>query len=248
MGDKAIAQDEWHGQDGNWLRNDREQTGNGHKESNTFTNANEFNINRNDGSNEYQNLGQRKSFYTWLQNATEARGFKTKWPGGAAQAVNKLEWLVLETTYGNINGSDGHVNWSEKFGYSNKEIQDWVRSGNKLILDDVWPNLMSLYNGPVLTGRDAYNWDAKQLLREQQVINPSYWRLSNASLTILENSLKKKYFLSKFMPGPKLSAQGSVMSVTDRWVYGMTLMGYRVTPANVPLPAICPQSPSRKTR
>jgi YD repeat-containing protein len=228
VGNKAIAEKDWNGQDGNWLTSDRTSWAKG--TDNRFSKANEFNITQKDGSKNYEDLGQRKDFYKWFQSATDKKGFETRWSGGAAQAVDKLEYLV--GGWGTVSGI---------FGYSSKEIESWVKAGNKLILDDVWGNLMQLYGGPILKGKDAFNWDAGQLLKEQQVIDPSYWNLSNESLTTLENSLKKNYVLSKFISGPKFS--GILLSVTDRWVYGMTLMNYKVTSADVPIPSVCPQSP-----
>ncbi|CDT29236.1 hypothetical protein [Sphingobacterium faecium] len=51
-------------------------------------------------------------------------------------------------------------------------------------------------------GAAASTWDDDQLLKKHNVINGSYWKLSNSSLNTLENSFKKNYFLSKFIPGP----------------------------------------------
>lgn len=231
-GDKAIAEKDWTGQDGHWLASDRESWKKG--VNNRFSSANEFNIKQEGGSSNYANLEQREAFYNWFQASTETKGFETRWAGGAAQAVDKLEW---------IEGGTGTFVSMWPLQYANNEIQDWVRAGNKLILDDVWKDLMSLYSGPILKGDDAYNWDAKQLLKEQQVIDPSYWRLSNKSLTILENSLKKNYWCPKLFTMGSPTFKGTLLSVTDRWVYGMTLMKYKVTAADVPLPPVCPVSP-----
>ena len=146
--------------------------------------------------------------------------------GAAAQTVDKLENLL---------------GWgATATGYSNEEIKGFVKSGNKLILDDIWGDLQGLYNGPPVKGAAAFNWDAKQLLKEQMVINDSYWGLAGASLSILENSVKKNGFLPKFFSGPSFS--GSILNVNDRWVYGMTTMGYQVQVKDVPIPASCPQS------
>ena len=233
QGNKAVAEKDWTGQDGHWLADDRDDWKKG--TTNRFSTANEFNITQEKGSGNYENLEQREAFYNWFQSATEAKGFETKWAGGAAMAVDKLEWLV-----------DGWGATSGFFGYSNKEIEGWVKSGNKLILDDAWKPLMDLYAGKPLKGKDAYNWDANQLLKEQQVINPSYWTLSNSSLTTLENSLKKNYVGAKLFTMGSPTFKGILLSVNDRWVYGMTLMKYKVTSADVPIPPTCPQSPEKK--
>ncbi len=144
-------------------------------------------------------------------NCNSSRGFETQWTGAAALTVDKLKNLL---------------GWGATMtGYSNDEIKSFVIFGNKMIVDDVWDGLQVLYNGRPLKGDAARVWDGEQLLREQNVINDSYWKLSNNSRNILENSLKKNYFISKFIPGPVFN--GSIMSITDRWKYGMGMMGYR---------------------
>ncbi|GAA4136231.1 hypothetical protein GCM10022216_10950 [Sphingobacterium kyonggiense] len=68
----------------------------------------------------------------------------------------------------------------------------------------------------------------RAVVKRAKVIKGSYWKLSNNSLNSIENSLKKKYFLSKFIPGPVFN--GSIMSITDRWKCGMGMMGNRNLP------------------
>ncbi|WP_214225834.1 DUF6443 domain-containing protein [Pedobacter sp. B4-66] len=196
------------GKDGHWLKSDRENN------TDVWDKANETNIQKSDGHNEYANLDQRADFYRWFQSETDSRGFETRWAGAAASTVDKLK---------NLLGIGASMT-----GYSNDEIKNFVKSGNKLILDDVWGGLQSLYNGDPIKGSAAGSWDGKQLLKEQNIINNSYWNLSNKSLTILDNSLKKNYFLSKFIPGPVF--QGNLLSIQDRWKYGMGMMNYKSLP------------------
>jgi len=215
------------GSDGNWLTSDRENN------TDVWKNANMVNLTKANGSDEYTNLDQRADFYRWFQSATDAKGFTTRWSGAAAVTVDHLKTLIGEGFKGLFSGVTG---------YTNDEIRKFVVSGNKLILDDIWGSLQNLYNGAVLTGKAASDWDGNQLLKEQQVINDSYWDLTPGSITILENSLKHNYFLAKIFDWNP-SFKGSLLDVKARWVYGMTLMGYSVTVNNVPIPAPCPQSP-----
>ncbi|NII83270.1 MULTISPECIES: RHS repeat domain-containing protein [unclassified Pedobacter] len=196
------------GKDGHWLKSDRENN------TGVWNRANETNIQKNNGYKEYENLDQRADFYRWFQSETDSRGFETRWAGAAASTVDKLK---------NLLGMGATIT-----GYSNDEIKSFVKSGNKLIMDDVWGGLQNLYNGDPIKGDAARLWDGKQLLKEQNVINNSYWSLSNKSLTILENSLKKNYFLSKFIPGAVF--QGNLLSIQDRWKYGMGMMNYKSLP------------------
>lgn len=194
------------GSDGHWLKSDRENN------TSVWGKANETNIQRSDGFKEYENLAQRKYFYSWFQSETSSRGFETQWAGAAAATVGKLEMLLWGVT--------------GFFGYSNSEIRGFVNSGNKLIMDDVWGGLQSLYNGPVLKGASAKSWDSNQLYNEQIVINNLYWGLSNKSLNILEDSIKQKWNA----PASKISTdpafKGSLLNTNDRYKYGMKLMGY----------------------
>lgn len=159
-------------------------------------------------------MDQRADFYRWFQDETSSRGFETKWAGAAASTVDKLKYLL---GFG-----------ATMTGYSNDEIKNFVTSGNKMIMDDVWGGLQDLYNGTPVKGDAARIWDGDQLLKEQNVINGSYWKLSNSSLNTLENALKKNYFLSKLIPGAVFN--GPIMSITDRWKYGMGMMGYKNLP------------------
>jgi hypothetical protein len=246
LGADAIAQKDWVGQDGHWLASHRKSKGNFRNIThsgkagqwhNSFANANDYNIRQSNGSSQYVNLEQRKAFYSWMQDATEKRGFETRWAGGAAQAIDKLEY---------IEGMSGSALSVWPLSLSNDEIQNWIRDGNKLILDDAWKPLQGLYLGSPLTGKDAYNWDAKMLLQEQMVINPSYWNLSNGTLTTLENSLRKNYISTwLFSNGPTFKGT-TILSVTDRWVHGMTMMNYSVTEKDVPIPASCSQCSQKK--
>ncbi|WP_316820510.1 hypothetical protein [Pedobacter gandavensis] len=142
------------GSDGHWLTSDREDN------TEVWNEANRVNIQKPNGYKEYENLDQRADFYRWFQSQTEAKGSETKWAGAAAETVDKLKMLLWKS--------------SELMGYSNSEIKAFVKSGNKLILDDAWSSLQKLYNGQALKGKQAEAWDSKQLYKEQILINNSY--------------------------------------------------------------------------
>lgn len=193
------------GTDGHWLKIDR-------KHHNYIWNtANQVNFLKADGFNQYQDIAERSDFYKWLQHRTDSLGFETKWAGIAAITTTKLSKLL--TTIPELTGN------------SNKEIQAFVRYGNQLIFDDIWSELQKLCIGSCLKGIEAEKWDGQLLLREQQLIDPSYQKLSRKSLYALENSLRKENLLSKFISG--LEFDGSLLSIRDRWIFGMKMMGYK---------------------
>ena len=110
-------------------------------------------------------------------------------------------------------------NYDSYFGIdvSNTEIRKFVKDGNKLILNHIWSSLQDLYNGPVLKGQAAANWDGQNLVNEQHLIQAEYDKLSPASVKILNSNLS--WFTS---------FKGSVMNLNHRWMYGVSSMGYTI--------------------
>jgi len=184
---------------GDWRTSDRENN------TSIWQNANEYNIQQSNGSNEYADLDQRADFYRWFQSATDKKGFETRWSGAAAKTVDNLKNLIRD--YDNYFGID----------VSNTQIRGFVKGGNKLILNHIWSSLQDLYNGPVLKGKAAVNWDAQNLVNEQHLVQAEYNKLSPASVNILNSNL------SWFTP-----FKGSVLNLNHRWMYGMSSMGYTV--------------------
>ncbi|KQC02468.1 hypothetical protein [Pedobacter sp. Hv1] len=192
------------GKDGHWLKTDRiHHTG-------IWSIANEINLVNTNGFEQYDTIEERSDFYKWYQLKTDSLGFDTKWAGVAAITTRKLSKLLsfVPSLTGN----------------SNKEIKAFVTYGNQLIFDDIWKDLQKLRQGKILKGSEAKDWDSNLLWREQNLINPSYLNLSHRSLNILLKSLRKESPLSKFFPG--FEFEGDLLSIQDRWNYGMKMMGY----------------------
>ncbi|UZJ63557.1 hypothetical protein OKW96_13770 [Sphingobacterium sp. KU25419] len=80
------------GSDGHWLKSDRENN------TSVWNKDNETNVQRRDGFKEYENLAQRKDFYSWFQSETSSREFETQWSGAAAATVGKLDMLLWGVT------------------------------------------------------------------------------------------------------------------------------------------------------
>lgn len=192
------------GKDGHWLKADRIH------HTVVWSTANEINILNNNGFDQYDTIEERSDFYKWFQLKTDSLGFHTKWAGIAANTTRKLSKLL--TAVPSLTGN------------SNKEIKAFVSYGNQLIFDDIWKDLQQLRQGKILKGKEAKDWDGKLLWREQNLINASYLNLSQRSLNILLKSLRKESPLSKFFPG--FEFEGDLLSIQDRWNYGMKMMGY----------------------
>lgn len=201
---KDFPQGKHNGTDGHWLKKDRLQ------HTGIWSVANETNLIKPSGFEEYATIEERSDFYKWFQLKTDSLGFDTKWTKIAAITTRKLSKLLsaLPSLTGN----------------SNKEIKTFVIEGNQLIFDDIWKELQKLRQGPVLKAIAARDWDAQLLWKEQNLINPSYLKLSRKSVHILLKSLRKESPLSKFFTG--LEFEGDLLSIQDRWAYGMKMMGY----------------------
>ncbi|SER39254.1 hypothetical protein [Pedobacter rhizosphaerae] len=203
---KSNPNGKHNGMDGNWLKADREQN------NEIWNQANRFNIKKQDGYLQYQDLEERCSFYKWFQQQTDSLGFETRWASAARSTTKKLKHLLnpMALVCGN----------------SNRQIQNFVTQGNAIIFDDIWKDLKSLIENQPVKGKAAEIWDGKLLLKEQNLIEPYYQKLSRKSIRKLERSLKKENAIARLFPGYEF--EGSLLSVSDRWLYGMKLMKYHL--------------------
>ena len=201
---KANPNGKHDGKDGHWLKADRIH------HTAIWSIANEVNLIQKNGFEQYDTIEERSDFYKWFQLKTDSLGFDTQWAKVAAITTRKLSKLLSAVP--------------SLTGNSNKEIKAFVTYGNQLIFDDIWKDLQQLRQGQVLKGSAAKDWDSKLLWREQNLINPSYLNLSHRSLNILLKSLRKESPLSRFFPG--FEFEGNLLSIQDRWNYGMKMMGY----------------------
>ncbi|TCD10324.1 hypothetical protein EZ449_10930 [Pedobacter frigidisoli] len=193
------------GTDGHWLKTDRE------KQTEIWNQANKINLKKLKGYSEYQDIYQRCDFYKWFGHKTDSLGFETRWAEAAKETTSKLKKLLnpIAVAAGN----------------SNKEIEEFVNTGNRVIFDDIWNDLKSLYEHEPLKKADAETWDGHLLLKEQNLIDPYYRKLSEASLKKLQKLLRKETTFAKILPG--FEFEGNLLSIQDRWLYGMKMMHYQ---------------------
>ncbi|WP_316735984.1 hypothetical protein [Pedobacter aquatilis] len=202
---KTYPERKLNGNDGNWLKDDRE------KNSETWNQANKINLKKTNGYLEYQDIYQRCDFYKWFEEKTDSLGFQTRWPAAARETTSKLKNLLNPIALA--------------AGNSNKEIETFVITGNAIIFDDIWKDLKSLFEHAPLKGLDAEVWDGRLLLREQNIIDPYYQRLGELSLKKLQKSIRRETTLSKLFSG--FEFEGNLLNIKDRWLYGMKMMHYK---------------------
>jgi hypothetical protein len=201
---------------GDWHNLDRLRS------TSTWNDANEFNLTSTTGSEEYINLAERRAFYEWYAARLEKRGSDPQWPLVASRVVSAAEMLEL---------------WNNAT-IPNKDLDNMIQSANEAIFADVFPKLANLENTSNLTGKRAYEWDARALAEEQVLVQPIYDKYAGTkAMKIYENAVRQKgtvlpdnYNLDRL--GAKRLGMGrftekDLNNPKDRWAYAMKQMGYK---------------------
>lgn len=214
---------------GDWLTSDRENN------TETWKKANAHNLQQEKGQDEYTSIEQRAAFYKWFQGATKEKGFDTKWAGAAADVA----FAVNEIANPTLGGWDM---WfvAELFSYTDRAAEDFANTGNRMIFEDVFPKLKKLFNGPVLTGTDAYSWDAMALSEEQYLIQPLY-ETTKAIGTVTAGAKQRLTFSSTLASMKDIRIKpfpdgGNIVNPSERWAFGMQGMNRTVLPSQMPVP------------
>jgi hypothetical protein len=161
-------------------------------------------------------LPQRAAFYAWLHQNQHQN--QTKWCDVAQKTVLQLQ-VLLRTS----------VRLS---GFSNAEIQKFVRIGNQIILEDVWQDLQQLHVEPI---QNPYIFDALLLHREQVLIQSYYEKLSPKNTKKLEKGIKNEILIAKIITkNDGIIFFGKLLDINQRWAYGMQKMGYNVIASDAP--------------
>jgi hypothetical protein len=186
------------GSQGHWLASDREN------KTAVWDKANSVNLQKSGGHSEYKTITQRTAFYGWFAGKTDQKGYETNWPGAAYIVAGQMSNL-----------DNSVVAW-----WVGEDAVKFGNDGNKAIFDDVFAKLKDLYNGPVLKGQAALDWDNSTLHNEQfNVVQPIYDRQSGATVSILNNMAKGKYLYGLGVTGP-LRFQGNILNAQDRFNHG----------------------------
>lgn len=113
-----------------------------------------------------------------------------------------------------------------------------LRAENEDIFEDVFPKIAILENTSTLTGKSAYEWDARALAQEQVLVQPIYDKYAaTEAMKIYENAVRQKgtvlpdkYNFDKL--GGKALGMGpftekDLNNPRDRCAYAMKQMGYK---------------------
>lgn len=128
----------------------------------------------------------------------------------------------------------------------NKDLDNMIQSANEAIFGDVFPKLANLENTSTLTGKRAYEWDARALAEEQVLVQPIYDKYAGKkAMKIYENAVRQKgTVLPDNFNLDKVGGKGLGMgpftekdlnNPSHRWAYAMKQMGYKgITPEMMP--------------
>ena len=200
---------------GDWHSHDR------YLNTETWKSANVYNLQRENGASEYSTIGQRTDFYSWFQSAMEKKGSETRWAGAAAvvsRAVQAMKLLAQAT--------------------GDTEVRDFAENGNRKIFEGIMPKLRDLYNGAVLRGERAKNWDANTLSYEQSTLVQPFYDAAKTGgyFDRIEAGAKQEGWFRQtggsVMGLPPF--RGDLMKPSDRWAYGMRNMGYDANSSDMP--------------
>jgi hypothetical protein len=222
---------------GDWTTQDRE--------SNTlrWKNACLHNLQAGDSS-QYVKIAERRDFYRWFYAHTVDMGYETRWALAASIVANGAQQVaypgVTQETLG------------QQFGSISNELQGFMRLGNQVIFDDVFPKLQRLLAGGPLTGDAALRWDMATLSEEQALVQTLYDGMSPRAREQMATIAKQQGFVvsvgraltsedtvtagvgpdgragtaddhNRGGDVPAFPESGDLTSVDARWQYGMGL-------------------------
>jgi uncharacterized protein DUF4157 len=216
-----------------WYKRDRERF------SGSFETANLHNLAANDHT-QYTRIEERRDFYHWFYNYTNAKGYTTRWALAASLVANGADQVAHMDPV-----MEGGGQW---VGTINDELQGMMRIGNQVIFDNVFHKLNALLqrskNGPV-TGAEAVRWDMETLAEEQTLIQPLYKSVSSETIAKLDKVARIKGWAwwgakatsgdhvkgtnnindGKMPPFGDDNPNASITNINDRWNYGMKVAG-----------------------
>ncbi len=213
-----------------WTQEDRENN------SQRWQEACLYNL-KNNNSAIYIRIEQRRDFYRWFYEYHATKGWTTRWALAASIVANGAQQVAYPFTGEEL---------AQLFGSISNELQGFMRIGNQVIFDNVFPKLKQLHEGGPLQGKAAMEWDMKILSEEQQLIQPLYEGVSKDTRDKLESIAKVQglAWLGSHLTEEDSVEKGdynnagdvsafpeedSITSVDDRWRYGMNL-GNKFTP------------------
>lgn len=188
-------------QNGCWLKKDRKRN------TETWKQANYYNLSVDKGNEKYKNIRQIRDFYIFYNEFRMQQGHDIKWMGIASVAANQL--AKMENCFLRL------------FVVRNKELVDFAHQGSTKVFAFSFPQLQQIYTSKqIITGDDALIWDKKYGTIEQcEILQPLYDQLSDKAIKKLERMAKGKGIF-RFGVAKKLRFEGNINDCDDRYEHG----------------------------
>jgi len=161
-------------QNGCWLKRDR------NRNTETWKQANKYNLSIDNGNLKYKTIRQIRDFYIWFDEERKKLGHEIIAVGVAAVVA------------GQFSNFDNY--FIRTFIVRDKEIIWFGNEGSKKVLEFAFPLLKEVYfSNNILKGQEAKSWDIKNGKIEQcQIIEAVYNQLSPKEIRKLERMAKGK--------------------------------------------------------
>jgi hypothetical protein len=161
-------------QNGCWLKKDR------NRNTETWKQANKYNLSIENGNLKYKTICQIRDFYLWFDDERKKLGHEIHAVGVAAVVAGQLSNL------------DNY--FIRTFIVRNKEVIWFGNEGSKKVLEFAFPLLKEVYfSKNILKDQEARDWDIKNGKIEQcQIVEAIYNQLSPKAIRKLERMAKGK--------------------------------------------------------
>lgn len=190
-------------QNGCWLKKDRKRN------TETWKQANKYNLSIDHGNLKYKTICQVRDFYLWFDDEREKLGHEINAVGVAA--------LVA----GQFSNFDNY--FIRAFIVRNKEVVWFGNEGSKKVLEFAFPLLKEVYfSNNILKDQEAKDWDIKNGKIEQcQILEAIYNQLSPKAIRKLERMAKGKGIYN-FGVKNKLKFEGDIRDCKSRYKHAFS--------------------------
>lgn len=182
---------------GAWLKKDRR------KNTETWQQANVYNLSIDNGDLNYKSIRQIRDFYLWFDAERKQQGHDIHMVG------------IVAIVAGQLANFDSY--FIRTFLVRNKEVVWFGNEGSKQVLAYAFPLLKDVYfSKDLLKGQDARDWDLNYIKIEQcDIVEPLYKQLSPKALKKLERIAKGKGLFT-FGIKNELKYEGDITNCTSR--------------------------------
>ena len=188
--------------EGSWLKKHRK------KKTETWQQANTFNLGLESGYLKYKTARQIRNFYLWFDGERKRKGHEIQWFGVTAIVEN--EFSKLDAWFVRV------------FIVSNKEVLQFAHEGSVKAFEYSFPKMRSIYfSKEPLKGKDAEEWDIEHGTGEQcKILEPLYNKLSPRAFRKLDRIAKRKGLFWLGIP-KALEYEGKLNDCHARVEYGL---------------------------